>query len=188
MAQTQTAGTPAPKPPEAAKPPGDGWDDAGRPDIDGWIKAENGLIVSGKIVGFFAYMAVDPSTKEMREREAVIIAVLQDTKAQKKGGIEVTLKTGQNLAVSMFHGIEGLRPYLSHYQEGKTYVWWQYDKQEPIGGGRKVWKFRSPGPGQTGLKVKGPKGISARATNIVQPASGGEGSSLPSGDDSEIPF
>lgn len=185
MAQPNAATTENKKPPVAG-PPGDGWEDAGRPDIDGWVKAEPNLVVSGKIVGFFAYMALDPTTKEMREREAVIIAVLQETKAQKKGGQEVLLKQGQNMAVSMFHGIEGLRPYLSHYQEGKTYVWWQYDHQEPIGGGRKVWKFKSPGPGQTGLKVKGPKGASARATNLVQAAAGSETSG--SGGDDEIPF
>lgn len=182
MAQAQTAGTQtAPKAPEAPKPPGEGWEGAGRPDIDAWLKAEPGLVVYGKVVGFFAYEIQDKqSPTGKRTREAICLAVAPGTtvKAQKKGGEEVTLKEGQILAASMMYALEGARPYLSNYQEGKTYLWVHFKSKAPIGGGQTVWKAE--------LKMKGPKG--APAVAVLAGKGGDDGSSLPSGDDSEIPF
>jgi hypothetical protein len=181
MAQPQPQNATPPKTPETKKagPPGDGWEDFGRPDIDGWMKAAEGLVVHGKIEGFFGYKVPDPSTKEWKDREAICIRVIEPVTAQLKGGQEIKLEQGKVLAVSMFAALEGLRPYLSRYQEGKTYVYFKLGKQVAIGGGRKVWKMDGK------PKVKGPKGEAAH----VKPAGAVEApDDAGSVDDGEVPF
>ncbi len=145
MAKAATATVPenaSPPPVRAVRPPA-GFTDEGRPDIDGWLKAAEGLVVHGKICGFFSFI------QRMRDgtnkvREAICITLLQPTAAGVKGGGSVQLEAGQVLAMSLMYCLEPLKVYV----ENRGEIWVQFKSKAPIGGGQTVWKADVFGKGK----------------------------------------
>lgn len=125
-----------------ARPPA-GFMNEGRPDIDGWLKAAEGLVVHGRICGFFSFIQRnrDNTTKV---REVICVTLLQPVLAGKEGGQSVQLEAGQVLAMSMMYCLESLKLYVEHRGE----VWVQFKNTVSLGGGQKVWKADVFGKGK----------------------------------------
>lgn len=139
-AATQAPENPAPLP--KVRPP-EGFADEGRPDIDGWLKPVDGLVIHGKICGFFQFI------QRMRDgtnkvRQALCVTLVQPMKASTKGGVAVDLAKGQVLAMSMMYCLEPLKVYI----ENRGEIWVQFKSKQPIGGGQTVWKADVFGKGK----------------------------------------
>jgi hypothetical protein len=140
MAKTEKAASvpenasPPVQAPPAPRPPA-GFNNEGRPDIDGWLKAAEGLVVHGKICGYFSFIQRnrDGSSKV---REVICVTLLQPCVAGKEGGQTVQLEKGQVLAMSMMYALEPLKVYIEHRGE----IWVMFKSTAPLGGGQKVWK------------------------------------------------
>jgi hypothetical protein len=158
----------------------EGYDDVSRPDIDGWVKPGDDVVIHGRINGFFAFTQIvkdkdSPTGYSKRTREAVCLKVYgNDTMAYKKGDkTGFKLKEGQVIAMSMMHCIEPIREYVAN----RGQAWIHFLRKEDIGGGQSVWKAE--------VKCKGEKSAPVRAS-IASPADvaeAGDGS-----DDDSVPF
>jgi len=133
-------------PGEGGKPPVDeeeysgppaGFTDESRPDIDGWLKADTGVVLFGKIVSFFSFVQ-DMGDGE-RTREVVCFSLLAPITALLNEE-PVRLEKGQILAASMIHCLEPIRAYI----EKRGVVWVKFKDKESIGRGKKVWKVEGP--------------------------------------------
>lgn len=118
----------------APRPPA-GFTNEGRPDIDGWLKASEGLVVHGRIAGFFSFIQRNRDGKD-KVREVICVRLLQPCVASKEGGELVQLVGGQTLAMSIMYCLEPLKVYVEHRGE----VWIQFKSKQSIGGGHAVWK------------------------------------------------
>lgn len=127
--------------------PPEGFEDVGRPEIDGWLKAEEGLVVFGKICGFFSYMKQQRGQKPKRV-DVVCFKLFQACKAapEQEGGPARTLNRGQVLAASMMYALDDIRPYIEHRGD----VWIRFGKKTSLGSGQFVWKAE--------VKCRGKKG------------------------------
>jgi hypothetical protein len=114
-------------------PPG-GFVDESRPDIQGWIRPAEGLVVYGRIVGAFAFRQRDEDG--VKTREVVCLRLLQATPVAIRGQEEtVTAEKGTTVGLSLNHAVTGVR----YYVEGRGEVWIRFVKLEKLGR-RKVWK------------------------------------------------
>jgi hypothetical protein len=173
MAETKPAAKTAIKPPE-------GYEDVSRPDIDGWVKPADDVVVHGRIIGFFAFTQIvkdkdSPSGFSKRTREAVCLKVYgNDTMAFKKGDkTGFKLKEGQVIAMSMMHCIEPIREFVAN----RGQAWIHFLRKEDIGGGQSVWK--------ADVKCKGEKSAPVRAS-IAAPADVSEAGD--GAEDDSVPF
>lgn len=124
----------APIPVQPNRPPA-GFTNEGRPDIDGWLKPVEGLVVWGKIAGHFSFIQRERDGSS-KVREVICVRVFQETPASLEGGKEIKLVKGQILAMSMMYCLEPLKVYIEHRGE----VWIQYKTKTPLGRGQFVWK------------------------------------------------
>lgn len=140
----------------------EGFDDVGRPEIDGWLKAEEGLVLFGKIAGYFSYRkAVRGGPPKVVE--VVCFKLHQACKAapDEEGGPAKLLQKGQVIAASMMYALDDIKPYIEHRGD----VWAKFGKKVPLGGGQFVWKAE--------VKCRGKKGAIPQA-QIQSPPSTAE--------------
>jgi hypothetical protein len=96
----------------------EGFDDVGRPDIDGWIKPAEGTTVYGKICGFFAFTQIvkDRNSEggfRKQIREALCIKLGMPVRLYKKGDeTGFMAEKGQVAAISLMYALDELRPYI----------------------------------------------------------------------------
>lgn len=126
--------------PLPTRPPA-GFIDEGRPDIDGWLKAVEGLVVHGKIVGYFSFIQRQRDGTD-KVREAICVRLLQPVAAMQKNE-SVQLEKGQVLAMGLKYCLQPLKLYV----ENRGEIWVQFKNQAPIGGGQTVWKANVFGKG-----------------------------------------
>lgn len=174
----QAAATSAPADNEVKRPDLSGFDDVGRPDIDGWVKASEGLEVYGKIAGFFAFTQIvkdkdSESGFRKQTREALCIKLGMPVRLFKKGDeTGFIAEKGQVAAISMMYALDDLRPYI----EKRGVVYFKFTKKVSTGGGQSVWK--------ADVKAKGEKTAPAKALLVDTPAT----TPAEASDDGEIPF
>lgn len=156
------------------------FDDVGRPDIDGWLKAAEGLEIYGRIAGFFAFKQTvkdkdAPNGFRIQTREALCIKLGMPAKLFKKGDeVGFDGQVSQVAAISMMYAIEDVRPYIE--KRGLVYI--KFVKKVSTGGGQSVWKAI--------VKCKGEKTAPIKAVMVeAPPAAAVEGGT---GGDDEIPF
>jgi len=162
----------------------EGYDDVGRPDIDGWFKATEDLVIHGRIVGFFAFKQIvkdkeAPGGYRTQTREAICLKVYgNDTRAYKKGDkTGFILKEGQVGAISMMYALEDIRRYTAK----RGQAWIHFLRKEDIGGGQTVWK--------ADVKCRGDITDPVRATiSDNSPTSESQSSGSTDGDDGDVPF
>jgi hypothetical protein len=135
MAKTATAPVPENTATKLPVRPPAGFTNEGRPDIDGWLKASEGLVVHGKIAGFFSFVQRNRDGSN-KVREVICVRLLQPCLASKEGGELVQLENGQTLAMSMMYCLEPLKVYV----ENRGEIWLQFKTKQAIGGGQTVWK------------------------------------------------
>lgn len=137
-----------------------GFEDVGRPEIDGWLKAEEGLVVFGKICGFFSYMKAQRNGPAKRV-DVLCLRLFQPCKAapDQEGGPARQLERGQVIAASMMYALDDVRPYVEHRGD----VWIKFGKKAPLGGGQFVWK--------ADVKCRGKKGKPPEAQIQTPPQS-----------------
>lgn len=162
-----------------ARPDLSGFDDVGRPDIDGWVKASEGLEVYGKICGFFAFQQAvkdkdAPGGFRVQTREALCVKLGMPVRLFKKGDESGFIaEKGQVAAISMMYSLDDVRPYI----DKRGLVYFKFTKKVPTGNGQTVWK--------ADVKAKGEKTAPAKA--VIVAATETTPASTSSGDD-EIPF
>lgn len=176
----QAANT-APSETETERPDLSGFDDVGRPDIDGWFKPAEGLEIYGRVAGFFAFQQTvkdreAPGGFRVQNREALCLKIGMPVRLFKKGDeTGFVAEKNQVGAISMMYALEDIRPYIE--KRGLVYV--KFLKKVSTGGGQTVWKAT--------VKCKGERSAPAKAIMVAAPAgSPVEGGA--SGDDSEVPF
>jgi hypothetical protein len=180
------AGTKAEKPagteePKGIKPP-EGYEDVGRPDIDGWAKPAEGTVIHGRICGFFAFNQIvkdreSPTGYRKQKREAVCLKVYGNgTRAFKKGDKDgFLLREGQVIAMSLNYALEPIREFVTK----KGQAWIHFIRKDDIGGGQSVWKVD--------LKCKGERTAPVSAKLVAEETAAEPGDVEEDGDDS-VPF
>lgn len=154
-----------------------GFDDVGRPDIDGWFKPSEDLQIYGQICGFFAFQQTvkdrdAPSGFRVQTREALCVRLGMPTKLFKKGDeTGFVAEKGKVGAISMMYALEDIRPYIE--KRGLVYI--KFNKKVSTGQGQSVWKAT--------VKCKGEKAAPAVAV-VAQAPQVAESSE----DDGVIPF
>lgn len=116
--------------PEPIKPP-EGFEQGGRPDVDGWFKPEKGAIIYGKISG---YMKIKGDNGL---RDIIVVKVRQPTEAYLKGGDKVTLEKGQFLGVTVSTDLRDALMYV----ENKGEIYAVAKEKKKLTGSRTLWKY-----------------------------------------------
>jgi hypothetical protein len=134
----------------------EGFVDESLPDVDGWWKAEPGLIFAGRLVGGFKI------TKKERTRTVALVKIARPCKAQvdKKA---VRLEPGQILGVSINHALTPMLNYLEH----QGAVWAKVTGTKDVGQPQPMWVYD--------LKLKGTKS----APPALSEPSGGSDDDIP---------
>jgi hypothetical protein len=172
----QAATPAAAAPPAATSAPSapKGYANEGRPDIDGWVKPDEGVVVHGKIVGMIGFKD-HQRDGTVKFREVVQIQLLEPLMARKKGGEAIELAPGKVVGLSMMFAVEPIRSYVAN----KGNVWLRFIRKESIGGGQSVWKVD--------LSCQGTKSQPVRIRPETVRAQAADGTPA-EGDDDSIPF
>lgn len=115
-------------------PEGDGWDDVGTPELEGWYKPEAGLVVQGKVVGRMKVNGQDG------ERHVVLVRLAKACKAQspERGSKEmITLQPDQVIGVGVRHRLRDLLLCVKNELE----VWFKALGEKSLAGGKSIWEF-----------------------------------------------
>lgn len=140
MAQAQAAKADKPKNTQQAAPADDapeGFVQAGRPDIDGWFKAEKGATVHGVCVDRMRVEGMNHTPDYPQYDDIVLVKLKKPITASLKGDETKDLQPGDVLAVRCSHALKNLLLYVAHQGE----VWFKVQGKEGIGKGRHVWKI-----------------------------------------------
>lgn len=169
--ETKESKKPAEAKDERRKPP-EGFRNETRPDIMGWVKAEPGVVVHARIHSMIGFKGDDG-----KFREVFLIKLIEPLKCFKKNDEVVELKAGDTAGLALSYALGTLREYVT---EQGTF-WCEFQKQEKIKGGRKVWKVNLHCKGTKTAPYFVPRGGATSAAAGADEADGGD-------DDDTIPF
>lgn len=125
----------------------EGFKEAGQPDIDGWWKAEEGLVFQGQIITSFT---IEDGASE---RDVVCVRLSRATKAMAGRGDNakaVKLDKGMVLGVGVSYKLQPMLEYVEH----QGFVWCKAEKKVSIDKGRSMQNYDLRIKGQRSTPVK----------------------------------
>lgn len=126
--------------PDVEAPKGEGWQETGRPDLNGWWVPQEGRVFQGKIISSFKY----------EDRPILLVRLTKpcmagDPVEKDADGLSkmIRLDAGQVLAVGVSYKLQDLMSYIEYQGE----CWVKCGSKKKIKGGHTMWSYE--------VKVKG---------------------------------
>ena len=126
--------------PDVEAPKGEGWQESGRPDLEGWWVPQEGRTFQGKIISSFKF----------EDRSVLLIRLTKpcmagDPSEKDADGLSkmIRLEPGQVLAVGISYKLQDLLSYVENQGE----CWVKCGAKKKIKGGHTMWSYE--------VKVKG---------------------------------